>query len=247
MTSEALKFALRRLHKLPGWLWELRQLPDVMATAKLFLAGLLVAFLASDWFGYGLGWPRVNRLPVAGWLLEMAGLATVAVGVIRLETLLRPRPREKSIRGWLSRFPLRKRDTTIAVGTAHLRLSAPRPRVSGKSKPPPAENLEQRIAAMERLAEQLQDAVSELRQQMDVEIDSLKDQITNEAKARQAETKELRDRIESKLENVLVGGIHVEVVGLLWIAVGITAATLPERVYNFWLPIYDLLEVTWLI
>jgi hypothetical protein len=85
----------------------------------------------------------------------------------------------------------------------------------------------------------------DLRQSTDLAIDTLKDDVDQKLVAIRTETAELGRKIDKKLETLLVGGVHVEAVGLFWILLGITAATIPEIVYYFWLPVYDLLEVPW--
>jgi hypothetical protein len=49
--------------------------------AWIFLGLVVVASIAVDWAGWGLGAERVTRLPYIGWVLELAGISLVALGL----------------------------------------------------------------------------------------------------------------------------------------------------------------------
>jgi len=107
-------FSLDSWMRIPIWVAEPRLF-------WLFVGGIVIASIASSWIGAAGDWigivshdPRLDRIRYAGWLLEIFGLISVAVGLSRKLDLYHGKNawalfKDRAIQ-WSRRFPLLSRD-----------------------------------------------------------------------------------------------------------------------------------------
>lgn len=166
----------------------------------------------------------------AGTWLQLFGLGTVALGLSQVRSSFgRPSVLQRGA-AWIKSFAaafLTPPPTTVQAQAAGSSFVVGRAR--SILKPVPGATLEQRIQALEsgldRLREETDTTESELRTQ----IQTLKRLLSEEGRARQTEAKS----IAAKLEELAVGGLYLEIVGVTWLALGVIGTSIPEEVAWF--------------
>jgi hypothetical protein len=238
-------FELQRLRRIPSWLWAARHLSSLWSALFRGTLGLAVVLLVVDWAGYALGWSRPVRLNFAGWILETLGLVIVVIGAWLLEQEMHPNPDPTTLRGWLRTNPMIRRDVTVALSGLSLTMSTGRAYAKVTRKP--GTTVDERLAVLEQTLRDLEGQVENIQRTTDAEIDSLKTQLKGEAAARVAATDSLTRRMDETLDKLLVGGISLEMIGVLWIFVGMTITNIPDLVYYWFRWYYDLVQIPWFV
>src|SRR5690606_12057686 len=203
--------------QLPGWFLSLRKL-------QWLLGVVIVAYAV----------PRLSFEETAtawrytGWILDLAGLLTVVGGISAKLQHYRGEHLHLALlrdgRNVLRRFPLLQRNVVINAGTAHFKLGALSGSAIGHDSPredaPTDEKIEFLIAqnnARHEAIVNLQSSLNAAEARIDKEIDAVRS-----ALGAKVDTAALEQR------NLAVEGVGVEVIGVLWIACGITCAAVPE-------------------
>jgi hypothetical protein len=162
-------------------------------------------------------------------LLQLLGLATVAFGLSQMRRLFgRPSVAEKVLRWWgrfVATFSRPKAVHAYLNATAaSVTLSAGKARVRhGVSPDAPTDR---RVTVLEENLNLLQKQVDEDLDELRGRIAELKAQADREAQARRQDD----DRMALQLEAVAVGGLHLESIGLLWLALGVLGTSVPVEI-----------------
>lgn len=168
-------------------------------------------------------WPPLSeqRMLIAGWLLQIAGLGTVAQGIRQVRKQFGQGTLLEAVKKWWGR-----RDGVVHLAAGGLVAGSATVTGAGLVSRRPAETLEERVTYLERdlaqLASRVEAGVSDLRK----ELTASKDAIAFEARQREKETSELK----SNMKLFATGGLYVSVMGLVWLAFGITLATIPTEI-----------------
>lgn len=177
------------------------------------------------------GWE--DKLRYAGGILQLLGVYTVLVGIsekrklFQLQSILREQASFMKSIGYA--LGLRSPRTASLTETLPAMTSSifggP-----GITKPRPGDSDQERI----RLLEQNQDALS-------VNITGLHTRIGNEARAlstsigtERTERDPQVSQLDLKVQKALIGGINVDIAGVLWLLVGIVLATYPQEIAKLW-------------
>ena len=176
------------------------------------------------------------RLRIAGMILQLLGLATVAVGLSQLRRRFkRPSVLEKIV-AWLRRVGAvfaRPKSVTVHAGTV---LSGVTLAGAGRVRQTLAPDAphERRLSLLEDNLELLQKQVDDGLEQLHGRIQQLGTQIDRDAHERRRE----KEQAEQLVAEVAVGGLHLEVVGLLWLALGVIGTSMPTEIASWfaWLP-----------
>ena len=199
-----------------AWYWLIKKPSVVWLMATVLLAAGCVAF-----------WPETSepRIRITGWVLELFGLATVAWGLQETRRQF-GRPNFLSlVRAWWTDRPrLRLKITT---GTMHATLggvtgSATGYQVHGTS---PTSTLEDRVVALEANLRGVNERVDQVHRDLIKETFTRKEAFSNERKARENEDSQIRQ----KLESVETGGLHISMVGVVWLTAGLTFSTVSNE------------------
>jgi len=91
--------------------------------------------------------------------------------------------------------------------------------------------IEERLDALEEKCQQLNQQLIDARNELKSEARRLGEAVENERQARD----EADAQIQEQLEAFSVGGLHLESMGLVWLLVGITFATLSEEIATVWM------------
>jgi hypothetical protein len=225
MTLMATESLLKRIRTwfsfLARWLWEVTiwfaceaRLFWLMVVGVLSVAVLCFVFVPCL--------ERQIRLISLG--LQLIGFGTVAWGLREARKLFRKPTFLQGLAEWFRRFPrFGPRNTITGVGAASLGLSTAsgRGRVSAGSGTP----IERRVEILEQSYASLFDEVGTLTDVVKRDTDELRSASQVEAEARKAADK----AIEARLDEAVVGGLHLEFVGLFFFLVGmILSAVSPE-------------------
>ena len=203
-----------------------------------FLIAIIGSVTIADWIGCQVGIPRDERLPYAGWFLEMLGVLVVFFGIgDKLELFEKDGLIARTIK-IISEFPLFRSDTHVAAGTASIRLGAGRARVRTTMNPPPGADLEERVEFLEQAINKLNDWIGDAKEEAMDGLDKLRAAIDSELESLRTEI----DKVRHQSERAFVGHLGWEYAGLVWIMLGLTLATIPDGVLWLLSPIMAYFE-----
>lgn len=189
----------------------------------LFLVGCLVAWLVAVPFGESLQ----EKLQWSGWALQIFGLWTVAKGIRDTRKQFgRPSARDWLIT-WLKRIPKALSKPTDVSGTGTTaEASAVARGPSSRLGVRPDASVEEKLEALEKRLDNLEENVNEVRSEMRKKVSQLKKDLSKERRERAKEASKLK----RQLEDLSVGGLTLEAVGVAWLLLGITLSSLPGEV-----------------
>lgn len=200
---------------------------------RVFVLVVLVSSLLGDWGSFFVDGTRLDGIRYAGLLLDIAGLATVAIGVSRKLDLFHGATLWslfiEGCKTWLRDFPFIGRDVTIHLGSANLTLSPMSVNARGTVKLNPDATIERKIEFLLQRNDELTDQLFQLHD----EVAASKKELVAEINKGRAEVEKSIGEIVSRTEDAAVGEIGWEVVGLAWIFLGITFATVPELIESW--------------
>ena len=101
-----------------------------------FLAAIAGSVLIADWLGCRAEIPRHERLPYAGWFLDMLGVAVVFLSIAERLVLFEKDGLLARAKKLLREFPLFRRNVHIAAGTGKLSFTGGRASVRTTVSPP---------------------------------------------------------------------------------------------------------------
>lgn len=168
---------------------------------------------------------RRLRVRYAGTILQVLELLTVADGLRRTRRQFRLPALRARVNDWFRRLVAAFRQPTpisgkafVSSGGAHMTGEA-RVRLSVG----PGASVDQRLDV-------LAENVNRLEQELDAKIGELRRKIGEVEESLSRESRERSAGDEStarKIEELAVGGLHLEVVGLLWLMLGVLGTSIP--------------------
>jgi hypothetical protein len=169
------------------------------------------------------------RVRTTGMLLQLLGVGTVAVGLSQTRRLFGRASAVQRVGSWLSRLwsvVAPSRSATVhavaaAAGAVALTGSA-RARVGAGPDTP----LDRRVAILEENHNLLQQRVDQQEIETGKRVQAVRTEIQAERRAREAEHR----LTAGKLEELAVGGLHLESVGVLWLLLGVIATSLSQEI-----------------
>ena len=121
---------------------------------------------------------------------------------------------------------LRRPKAHIVTGTGALTLGGLRAQARGRVRSGPNASIEERVVLLERLIDSAEDRLDRAEDELQRETEQRVEAITSERQAREANEQSVNER----LENLAVGGLRLQMVGLLWLFFGITLATWSKEI-----------------
>ena len=189
----------------------------------LALAGVLVTFNLGCLVSSGLA----NAVRYAGTTLQILGLGTVACGLEKTRSLFNRPSIRASIGGWFRRFAaVFKAPKSISAQGGLEAVAKVRAEGQVVRGVRPGSPLDERVKALEENLNQLRDELDKKAQEVNRELGGLKKDLQQESQERQAADK----GVTRQIEEVAIGGIHLEIVGLVWLFLGVLGASLPEEI-----------------
>lgn len=190
----------------------------------LFLASLLI-FFWSSWSVFGC---IEQDLRLSGWLLQLIGFIQVAKGLRAKETVLQKLGIIEQAKEYLANFPTRKvQNVTVGAGTGRVTVQSSVGAVGVVIRNNPT--LEQRIEDIENAVEKIKETTGKLGQDLSRETSRIDTKINRNM----GELKDKANEIEQKLEELMVGSIHVEWFGVALFIIGITLASASPELASF--------------
>lgn len=167
----------------------------------------------------------------AGTALQLIGIGLVAIGLAKTRKLFNSPSLANRTRDWFKRLKLvmvRPEPIVVKVGGAIAVAATGSARLVVSLAP--GAPLHRRITQLEKdvaeLRSNLGEAEAVLRQRIDDVCDNANSGLTS--------AKEQIDSTKKQLEEIAVGGLHIEWVGLVWLFVGTLYTNIPDEVAAIW-------------
>lgn len=206
------------LRKLGRWI--VRIFSWLSEAKRIWIALLAVAcaFLIS----YTIFGTWEARIRMAGLALELLGICTVAVGLGETRKLFgRPSLLDESL-SWFKRFPrFRGKDYVLNAAAGAYSLSGASVSAFATSNPAPGTSLEERVALLEASVNRAQVQIHETQRKLEEETRSRSTGLDSERHDREAADQ----RVQKQLEEAAAGGLYLETMGVVWLALGVFFAT----------------------
>jgi hypothetical protein len=190
--------------------------------AWLCLAGVVASWLIG-WFCYWRFSPGCSAaIRYAGTALQILGLLSVALGLYHMRKLF---PRRT--RGWFGRLVQafrRPKPVSYQASAEGGLILGGKARV--RYRVGPGASLEDRLRVLEGHLEQLEGEMGTEFQDMKEQVTKLQNSLGRETKERSAAD----DGTARQIEEVAIGGLHLEVVGLVWLILGVLGASIPDEI-----------------
>jgi hypothetical protein len=216
---------MRLMQNLRQWVAALvHWLVDAWRVGVPLLAILLVSVIAIS-----------LPLKLAEAVLRYCGLAFELLGILTIVSGLRDKRRLfdrpsllQTIRAWLSRRPRwgARPGTILMAGTASVSLSAGIARLSVRRGASADASIEARLAAIEANLETLRTEQGQIARDLEEATRKANETVAAERRARESALTAIR----VQLERLGAEGIHVEMMGVVWLVLGTVLATVPGEI-----------------
>lgn len=166
---------------------------------------------------------------LTGLVLQLLGVATVIWGISETRAMFGLSSTAVAVRSWLKRFPDIKREAIIANGNC-------RPPKSTVSLEGYTMDYAGRDASIETRVEVLEKNLIHTNQRIDRTKSEFGNEVRNSKLALQSERLERTtedQKIHAKLIATNTGGVHISVIGALWLFVGVTLSTASQEIFKW--------------
>lgn len=166
------------------------------------------------------------RVRIAGTLLQVAGIGTVALGLKQTRRHFGLPSTLESIWMWLKSWPVSGRRPISGSTNLGLKTVGADLNIRYEQAAPENETLEQWKVRTESRLRLLNDAVSDLQRSIAEQGRTFEERIQQESQARSEQVAKLDDL----LARVHTGGIYISLAGLIWLAVGVVMTSIPSEI-----------------
>lgn len=182
------------------------------------LLAVACAFLVS----YAMFGTWEARIRIAGLALELLGICTVAVGLGETRKLFgRPTLVDVGL-SWFKRFPKFKgQDYVLNAAAGAYSLGGASVSAFATSNPAPGTPLEKRVSILEESINRAQLQIDQAHRKLEEETRSRSTAIDSERRDREAADQ----KVQKLLEEAAAGGLYLETMGVVWLAIGVLLAT----------------------
>ena len=170
---------------------------------------------------------ETTTVKLVGLILQLIGIALVCLGLSQARETFGERGLWRWLRSLVNHFvriilPPWRRSASLEGSVAALKVTA-----SGNVHTTKMANtLEERVTALEEDLKQSRQDLDQLRKELSTARTNLTKKIDVESRTRHAEDRKIRDM----MAEAVIGGIHLEATGVVYIAVGIVLTTFPGPV-----------------
>lgn len=195
----------------------------------LAVGGVAAAFAAGSILSWFLSPTLSAAVRYTGTMLQLLGLGMVAIGLGETRRLFRQPSLRAKIAGWFGRLAAAFTVPQPITGQASL-LGAVRATLTGEGRlvsgVRPGAPLEERVSVLEENLDRLRDELDARIQRLRQELATMKENIQ-----RETQNRELNDqKITRMIEEVSIGGLHLEIVGLSWLILGVVGTSIPNEI-----------------
>jgi hypothetical protein len=187
---------------------------------------LLIGGLCGSW---GIAFLAASQLTeqvlYAGTFLQFIGLGTVAFGINDLRKSFGKPSLKARISTWVQHLLTAILEPTPVSGTIVAANMTGKATISGAALTETSGlSLDQRVDALEKALTAYKKEQAERLAEIRNNIGRVEAQVENEGNAR----KESDNRLLEKIEDVAVGGIRMEAIGLVWLVLGMLGTSIPK-------------------
>jgi len=195
---------------------------------RLFWVMLAVLLVA----GAAAFWPETTeaRIRVTGWILELFGLGTVAWGLEQTRSEFGRPSFITAARAWWNDRPKLRGRTVQAAGHASIGALTGSARGQALYTSPSNQRLEERVGALETQFQTMSLRIDQTQVDLSQEVSARKDALAEERDVREKEDA----TIKRKLESVETGGLHISMIGVVWLTAGLTLSTISDELLSLW-------------
>ena len=163
----------------------------------------------------------------AGTVLQLLGVCVVAIGLSEMRRLFGKPTLVARVLGWLRQLRsvfIRPQPIALQASVASAAAVAGECRVV--RTPRPGAPLDERVSALESDLASLRDELDAKVGGLRADIRALSDKIKHERRERERADQQTARRVEE----VAVGGLHLETVGLFWLVMGTLGTSIPDEI-----------------
>ena len=169
-----------------------------------------------------------DQLRYAGVLLQMAGLVAVVYGIASNRRLVGRAGVKDSLFKWFKRLRGGAMKTVVAKPIPLVSKTKAYP-VRSESRPS-AKSVDERVDLLERQLAELRNSMDRTDRALREQLSEAKEDASRRARALSQQLGGVSDRVE----NLAAGGSVTELIGVIWVAIGILLSSLPEELAAFW-------------
>lgn len=166
------------------------------------------------------------QIRFTGLILQWLGIGTVAYGIRQIRQLFGRPGILKLFWGWISRFPPWPRHMVSATGTGAIESRMASVRGFGWSEIDPTAAIDERVDALTKNVERLYRLLIQAQTDIDKELRKHSDTLSHEQETRAKDDIHLRLRLEA----AETGGLHVSLIGVLWLLLGVFLSTVSGEI-----------------
>lgn len=200
--------SVSRIKLLWSWLFEARF--AWLALGVIFFA-LMACFLNTS----------EPTIRITGLSLQLLGISTVIWGISETEALFGNQSLLFKVKSWCGRFPLLRSNVVASGDMASLSLGTCNAKAYGTHGTSPNPTTENRLDALEKNISLIHERINGTENEMDEAFRKIKDVLKVEVQTREIED----SSILGKLEATGLGGVHISLIGALWLFVGVILST----------------------
>lgn len=207
----------------------LNQLPAWLARANiawLFIASLFVVSILGDWVGCFADRGGLDSIRYSGWIFEILGLLSVAIGLNKKLDLLDQKGIWQRIKEWARQWPILSQDAVVGTMGAQLGAFGADLRGRGNVSIDESQSFAAQVKFLLEELERLRDEFSAAMDQQRKDTSELRKEVRRIEETLKGEIK----RMASKSAKAQVGDVGWEIAGLFWVLIGVTLATVPEAI-----------------
>lgn len=193
----------------------------------LAVGGVIFAAALGLWLSANLS----AGVRYAGTMLQIFGLATVAIGLNEIRKCFGQPSLLERFTAWFRQLATAfRRPTPISVNVHEDAMAITGSDVRLEVNPGADAPLDRRVALLEENLKRLRNEVDAKEKKIMGELSTLTGVIDEERRSRETEAR----RISSQLEEFAVGGLHLEIIGLVWLFLGVLGTSIPDEIAALW-------------
>lgn len=191
---------------------------------RLALIALLVLVIAA-FFVFRSG-ASESLIRITGLVLQLLGLSTVVYGIRETRKLFGRPSLLQLLREKASRFPRWRRDAVVGTFTGAVTATMGSASAYGWHTSDPAAPIEARLNALTRNVERMNERLIQMQKDSDSELRKHSESLRRERQFRE----EGDEHLHKRLEVAETGGLHISLIGVIWIFLGLVLSTVSPEI-----------------
>jgi len=202
---------------------------QVLTEPWSFWLGLIVSitilyssFAILTYFGFE---KSADIIRVSGTMLQLLGMSTIIWDLNQKKKLFR----EKGIPGDIGKWV--KRIAKVVVGSPHRIVGSANQTLPSLMKTTPKTGRPLQGSTLEEQVQDLHNKHEEMRNEIYILENKLNDKIDRSV-AKESEKRDMGiNQIHQYLSDATIGGFHIEIIGVIFLSLGVVCGTIPERIF----------------